>query len=56
MWIGGGTRLRAPWPPQKMQGKAGHPAYFDAQTEKAFMKQPTVFLNKKGAGKARAAR
>lgn len=30
-----------------MQGKAGHPAYFDPQTEKAFMKQASVFLNKK---------
>eukprot|EP00283_Hemiselmis_rufescens_P003994 CAMPEP_0173420090 /NCGR_PEP_ID=MMETSP1357-20121228/1709_1 /TAXON_ID=77926 /ORGANISM="Hemiselmis rufescens, Strain PCC563" /LENGTH=163 /DNA_ID=CAMNT_0014382843 /DNA_START=42 /DNA_END=533 /DNA_ORIENTATION=- len=32
-----------------MQGKAGHPAYMDAQTEKAFMKQPCVFLNSKKA-------
>eukprot|EP00292_Cryptomonas_paramecium_P022009 CAMPEP_0113670286 /NCGR_PEP_ID=MMETSP0038_2-20120614/5054_1 /TAXON_ID=2898 /ORGANISM="Cryptomonas paramecium" /LENGTH=166 /DNA_ID=CAMNT_0000586289 /DNA_START=20 /DNA_END=520 /DNA_ORIENTATION=- /assembly_acc=CAM_ASM_000170 len=35
------------------QGKAGHPAYADPQNERAFMKQPTVFLNKKarlGAG------
>ena len=30
-----------------MSGKAGHPAYFDPQTEKAFMKQPSVFANKK---------
>lgn len=30
-----------------MSGKAGHPAYFDPQSEKAYMKQPTVFKNKK---------
>eukprot|EP00960_Hanusia_phi_P071183 767491-Hanusia_phi.AAC.3 len=30
-----------------MSGKAGHPAYYDPQDQKAFMKQPTVFLNKK---------
>lgn len=30
-----------------MSGKAGHPAYFDPQTEKAFMKQGAVFANKK---------
>mmetsp|Transcript_23546 Transcript_23546/g.58104 ORF Transcript_23546/g.58104 Transcript_23546/m.58104 type:complete len:165 (-) Transcript_23546:91-585(-) len=30
-----------------MSGKAGHPAYMDPQSEKAFMKQPKVFLNKK---------
>ena len=32
---------------QIMSGKAGHPAYFDPQIEKAFQKQPGVFLNKK---------
>jgi hypothetical protein len=30
-----------------MSGKAGHPAYFDPQTEKAFMKQDAIFANKK---------
>ena len=30
-----------------MSGKAGHPAYFDPQTEKAFMKQDGIFANKK---------
>ncbi|EKX49931.1 small subunit ribosomal protein S11e, cytoplasmic [Guillardia theta CCMP2712] len=30
-----------------MSGKAGHPAYFDPQDQKAYMKQPTVFQNKK---------
>ena len=30
-----------------MSGKAGHPAYFDPQTEKAFMKQEAIFANKK---------
>ena len=32
---------------RKMSGKAGHPAYFDPQDQKAYMKQPTVFQNKK---------
>jgi hypothetical protein len=32
-----------------MSGKAGHPAFMDAQDQKAFMKQPTAFLNKKGS-------
>jgi len=32
-----------------MSGRAGHAAFTDAQTEKAFMKQPTVFANKKGS-------
>ena len=31
----------------KMSGKAGHPAYFDPQDQKAYMKQPAVFANKK---------
>jgi len=30
-----------------MSGKAGHPAYIDAQSEKAFQKQASVFANKK---------
>jgi small subunit ribosomal protein S11e len=30
-----------------MSGKAGHPAYFDPQTEKAYQKQDAVFANKK---------
>lgn len=30
-----------------MSGKAGHPAYFDPQDQKAYMKQPAVFANKK---------
>mmetsp|Transcript_43834 Transcript_43834/g.36770 ORF Transcript_43834/g.36770 Transcript_43834/m.36770 type:complete len:114 (-) Transcript_43834:319-660(-) len=30
-----------------MSGKAGHAAYLDPQSEKAFMKQPSVFANKK---------
>jgi len=32
-----------------MSGRAGHAAFMDAQTETAFMKQPTVFTNKKGS-------
>jgi hypothetical protein len=30
-----------------MSGKAGHPAYFDPQTEKAYMKQAAVNASKK---------
>jgi hypothetical protein len=36
-----------------MSGKAGHPAYFDPQTEKAFMRQPGVFLNSKKGNKSK---
>jgi hypothetical protein len=39
---------------QTMSGKAGHPAYMDPQHEKAFMKQPKVFLNKKQALKTKS--